>query len=122
MRKKLFSLFRYKLQHRLIGWHYLQTIEPKLSRPTLTISHQKATSLHPADLAEMISDVSQRERSAIFGTLDVDTAAEVLHELEPGVQADIIDDMSKERASDILEPMPPGEAADVLGDLSEAKA
>lgn len=24
--EKLFSLFRYKLQHRLIGWHYLQTI------------------------------------------------------------------------------------------------
>jgi len=93
----------------LIGWHYLQTTKPKLSRPTLTISHQKAASLHPADLAEMIGDVSQRERSAIFGTLDVDTVAEALHELEPGVQADIIDYMSKERASDILERMPPGE-------------
>jgi len=120
--EKIFSLFHYKLQHRLIGWHYLQTIEPKLSRLTLTISRQKVASLHPADLAEMISDVSQREQTAIFGTLDVDTAAEALHELEPGVQANIIDDMSKERASDILERMPPDEAADVLGDLPEAKA
>ncbi len=120
--EKIFSLFRYRLQKRLIGWHYLQTIEPKLSRLTLTISRQKVASLHPADLAEMISDVSQRERTAIFGTLDVDTAAEALHELEPQVQANIIDDMSKERASDILERMPPDEAADVLGDLPEAKA
>jgi magnesium transporter len=120
--EKIFMLFRYKLQRRLIGWHYLQTIEPKLSRLTLTISRQKVASLHPADLAEMISDVSQRDRTAIFGTLDVDTAAEALHELEPQVQADIIDDMSKERASDILERMPPDEAADVLGDLPEAKA
>ena len=120
--EKLFSLFHYKLQQRLIGWHYLQPIEPKLTRLTLTISRQKLPSLHPADLAEIISEVSQKERTAIFGSLDVDTAAEALHELEPRVQADIIDDMTKERASDILERMPPDEAADVLGDLPQAKA
>jgi len=120
--EKLFSLFHYRLQQRLIGWHYLQTIEPKLTRLTLTISRQKVASLHPADLAEIMSEASQRERTAIFGSLDVETAAEALHELEPRVQADIIDDMAKERASDILERMPPDEAADVLGDLPEAKA
>ena len=118
----LFSLFKYKLQHKLIPWNYVQTIEPKVSRLTLTVSGQKVSSMHPADLADIISDVSQKERTAIFGSLDVDTAAEALHELEPRVQADIIDDMSKERASDILERMPPDEAADVLGDLPEAKA
>ncbi len=120
--EKFFSLFNYRLQHKLISWHYVQTIEPKVSRLTLTVSGQKVSNMHPADLAEIISEVSQRERTAIFGSLDVDTAAEALHELEPRVQADIIDDMSKERASDILERMPPDEAADVLGDLPEAKA
>jgi magnesium transporter len=120
--ERFFSLFRYRMPHTLIGWHYLQPVEPKLSRLTLTISRQKASKLHPADLAEIISEVSQKERTAIFGTLDVETAAEALHELEPSVQADIIDDMSKEKASDILEQMPPDEAADVLGDLPESKA
>ena len=120
--EKFLALFKYKLQHKLISWTYVQTVEPKLTRLTLTVSRQKVSSLHPADLAEIISEVSQKERTAIFGSLDVDTAAEALHELEPGVQADIIDDMSKERASDILERMPPDEAADVLGDLPEAKA
>jgi magnesium transporter len=120
--EKLFTLFHSKLQHKLISWRYVQTIEPKLTRLTLTVSRQKVAHLHPADLAEIISEVSQKERTALFGSLDVATAAEALHELEPGVQADIIDDMSKERASDILEAMPPDEAADVLGDLPEAKA
>ncbi len=120
--EKFLSFFKYKLQRKLISWHYVQTIEPKLARLTLTVSGQKVSSMHPADLAEIISEVSQRERTAIFGSLDVDTAAEALHELEPRVQADIIEDMSKDRASDILERMPPDEAADVLGDLPEAKA
>jgi len=120
--EKFLSLFKYKLQNKLISWHYVQTIEPKVARLTLKITNQKVSSMHPADLAEIISEVSQKERTAIFGSIDVETAAEALHELEPRVQADIIDDMSKERASDILERMPPDEAADVLGDLPEAKA
>jgi len=120
--ERFLAMFRYRLPNTLIGWHYLQPVEPKLSKLTLTISRQKASKLHPADLAEIISEVSQKERTAIFGTLDVETAAEALHELEPSVQADIIDDMSKEKASDILEQMPPDEVADVLGDLPENKA
>ncbi len=120
--EKMLSLFNYKLQLKLSPWHYVQTIEPKLTRLTLTVSRQKISHIHPADLAEIITEVSQKERTALFGSLDVDTAAEALHELEPRVQVNIIDDMSKERASDILERMPPDEAADVLGDLPEAKA
>jgi CBS domain-containing protein/sporulation protein YlmC with PRC-barrel domain len=120
--EQLFSLFRYRLPNVLIGWHYLQPVEPKLTRLTLTVSRQKVAQMHPADLAELISEVSQKDRTALFGSLDVETAAEALHELEPSVQADIIEDMSKEKASDILEQMPPDEAADVLGDLPEAKA
>ena len=120
--ERFFSWFNYKLQNKLISWHYVQTIEPKVARLTLKITNQKVSSMHPADLAEIISEVSQKERTAIFGSIDVETAAEALHELEPSVQVDIIDDMSKERASDILERMPPDEAADVLGDLPEAKA
>jgi magnesium transporter len=120
--EKLFSLFKYRLQHKLIAWHYVQTIEPRVSRLTLTVSRKKVSRMHPADLAGIISEVSQKERTAIFGSLDVETAAEALHELEPSVQVDIIDEMSKERASDILERMPPDEAADVLGDMPEEKA
>ena len=120
--EKFLSLFRYRLQHKLIGWNYLQTVEPRLSKLTLTISGSKVAKLHPADLAEIISEVSQKERTAIFGSLDVETAAEALHELEPQVQADILEDMTNEKASDILEQMPPDEAADVLGDLPEARA
>ena len=55
-------------------------------------------------------------------SLDIETAAETIHELEPSVQADIIAHMDEEQAADILEAMPPDEAADLVADLSEDKA
>ena len=73
--------------------------------------------LHPADIADILSQVSGTERTGIFRKLDVETAAETLHELEPEIQAEILEDLPEQRASEILEQMPADEAADVLGDL-----
>jgi len=119
--ERFLSLFRYRLPNTLIGWHYLQPVEPKLSRLTLTISRQKASKLHPADLAEIISEVSQKERTVIFGTLDVETAPRPCMSWNPACRRHHRRHV-KEKASDILEQMPPDEAADVLGDLPENKA
>jgi len=78
--------------------------------------------LHPADLAEIISQVSHKEGATFFKGLDVETAAEALSELQPDVQAAIITGMETEKAADIIEEMPPDEAADVLSDLPMDKA
>ncbi|MGC8863611.1 MAG: magnesium transporter, partial [Armatimonadota bacterium] len=50
--------------------------------------------------------------------LGVETAAEVLVEADPQVQASIVENLNDELAADILEEMQPDEAADVLGDIS----
>ena len=78
--------------------------------------------LHPADIADIISQVSHKEGASFFKGLDVETAAEALSELKPDVQAAIITGMDTEKAADIIEEMPPDEAADVLSDLPVDKA
>jgi Mg2+ transporter MgtE len=78
--------------------------------------------LHPADIAEIISQVSHKEGATLFENLDVDVAAEALSELEPETQVDIISGMDTDKAADIIEEMPPDEAADVLSDLPADKA
>jgi Mg2+ transporter MgtE len=78
--------------------------------------------LHPADIAEIISQVSRKEGASFFKELDVETAAEALSELEPDVQAAIITGMDTNSAADIIEEMPPDDAADVLSDLPVDKA
>lgn len=112
----------YPLKHNLIGWNFIQPIEPRLTRLTLIIPRKSVATLHPADIAHIISQVSMKDRAVLFDSLDLDTAAEALPELEPEVQTSIINEMDKEQASDIIEKMAPDDAADILGDLSPEKA
>lgn len=107
---------------RLIPWDSLQPLTTKLDRLETRMPHEKLARLHPADLAEIISQVPQPERGGIFRKLDVETAAETLHELEPEVQADLMEELPAPQATEILEQMPADEAADVLGDLPGEQA
>ncbi len=113
----LMKLFRKHLPYNLISWNYIQPLESKLTKISLTVPRQMVSELHPADIAEIISQVSHKEGATFFKGLDVETAAEALSELQPDVQAAIITGMDAEKAADIIEEMPPDEAADVLSDL-----
>jgi magnesium transporter len=113
----LMKLFKKHLPYNLISWNYIQPLEPKLTKISLTVPRQMVSELHPADIAEIISQVSHKEGALFFKGLDVETAAEALSELQPDVQAAIITGMDTDKAADIIEEMPPDEAADVLSDL-----
>ncbi len=117
-----FETIRHPLRHQLISWQFLQPLENKLDRLTLSVSREAVSDLHPADLAQIMSDLAPEERQEFFQKLDTETAAEALHELEPEIQADLITEMDKEQAADIIEQMPPDEAADVIADLPTEKA
>ena len=105
------------LPARLIPWDSMQPLHPQLDRLETTLPQEKLRRLHPADIADILSQVSGTERTDIFQKLDVETAAETLHELEPEMQAEIIEDLPETHASEILEQMPADEAADVLGEI-----
>lgn len=118
----LMKLFKKRLPYNLISWNYIQPLEPKLTTISLTVPQKMVSELHPADIAEIISQVSRKEGATFLGDLDVGVAAETLSELKPKTQVDIISGMDVNKAADIIEMMPPDEAADVLGDLPADKA
>lgn len=114
-------LFSYNLPNQFISWKYVQLLSGsdllQLSVPQKRLSH-----LHPADLADIIEDLSGRDRSAIFHALDTETAAEALEEIDPKIQKALIETVPVEKASDIVEEMSPSDAADLLADLPEERA
>jgi magnesium transporter len=118
----LWRLFKKHLPYNLISWNYMQPLEPKLTTLSLTVPRQMLSELHPADIADIISQVSHKEGATFFEDLDVDVAAEALSELQPEIQVDIITGMDTDKAADIIEEMPPDEAADILSDLPVDKA
>jgi CBS domain-containing protein/sporulation protein YlmC with PRC-barrel domain len=88
----------------------------------LKVPGEKITELHPADLAEILSDLSRPDGSKLLEKLDVKTLAETLEEVEPDFQASLIEQMSNERVADVLEEMAPDEAADLLAELPEDRS
>ncbi|TMD58939.1 MAG: magnesium transporter [Chloroflexi bacterium] len=101
----------------IIPWHLVEPIAAGPAAVRLTIPHQKLALLHPADIADIVEEMTADERRTVFEQLDVETAAEALAEVEPEMQASVLADLPEERAADILEEMGPDEAADVLQDL-----
>ncbi len=104
-----------------ISWDHVELLsgdEPL----RLKVPGEKITELHPADLAEIVSDLSRQEGSKFLGSLDVKTVADTLEEVEPEFQASLIQEMPDERLADVLEEMAPDEAADLLAQLPEERS
>jgi CBS domain-containing protein len=112
------GLFRKEMPEQLIGWDHVQGLAGgKIAVPSKTI-----TDLHPADVAQIISQVQTDKRTALFSTLSDKTAAEALHELEPLLGAVLVSALDTKKALGILDRMPVDEAADIIGDLPVEKA
>src|SRR3989441_8972537 len=110
-----------RLPRGIIPWHLVETLEATGAPVRLTVPHGKLALLHPADIADIVEEMTADERIAVFQQLDLETAAETMAEVEPEMQAAIVSDLPEERAADILEEMDPDEAADLLQDLPEER-
>jgi sporulation protein YlmC with PRC-barrel domain len=106
-----------------IRWEHCSIIEADPQRRLrLNVSNAILERMHPADLADIVEDLSPDDREAIFETIDSEVAAEALSEVEPEIQASILESLETEKAADIVEEMAPNEAADVLAELEEKKS
>jgi len=88
----------------------------------LRVPSNRIAELHPADLAEIFSDLTRAETNRILDSLDAETVAEALEEVEPEFQASLVETMSTERVVDVLEWMSPDEAADLLAELPQDRS
>lgn len=120
----LCRLLGHPLRSNLIAWDDVQTLER--SQPDgairLKVSHDKIARLHPADIADIVEQLSPQKGAEVIESLDTETAADTIAEAEPEVQVQIMQQLDNETATDILEEMEPDEAADVLGELPEERS
>ena len=102
----------------LLPWRYVQPLPSELDRfkgsVKLTISREKIADIHPADLADILAELSGEERMAVFETLDTETAADTLEEAEPRVQRDLVAALRRDRLVELFQTMTPAQIADIL--------
>jgi magnesium transporter len=80
---------------------------------------------HPADLAEVFSNLPDREKRSVFDTLferNSRLAMEALSELEPEVRVPLLVEHPAEELSRVLQELPPDDAAALIADLPEVLA
>jgi Mg/Co/Ni transporter MgtE len=115
--------FQERIPPHSIRWEFCNMLEADPQRRVrLNISNKLLVDMHPADLADIVEHLGHEDRAAVFDSVDAETAAEVLSEVDPDMQAAIIESMEADKAADILEEMDPSEAAGVLSELEEEQS
>ena len=77
--------------------------------------------VHPADIAEILSEIDIDEATYIIKLLDSEKTSEALMELEEGVRERILDGLSPKEIAEELEEMDTDDAADIISELSEER-
>ncbi len=106
------------LPTKTIPWEFVSLIEPDPARRVkLKISYNRLAELHPADIADILEELSRDEQRSVIESLDDETAAEAVSEIPTRMQVALLNSLSADKAADIVEEMAPDEAADVLQEL-----
>jgi magnesium transporter len=119
--EKVTSRFGRRMTSTPIRWDDVELL-PGDQPLRLKVPSDKIADLHPADLAEILSDLSRSESSKFLESLDIETVADALEEVEPDFQASLVEAMPDQKVADLLEEMAPDEAADLLAELPEGRS
>lgn len=112
-----------RMPTRAIPWEFVNLVEADpMRRVKLRVSHQKLAHLHPADLADILEDLSTEERQSIIASLDEQTAADVLSELDERLRLQVVEKLDSDKVADIVHEMQPDQAADLLAELEPEKS
>lgn len=108
-------------QSQFIDWNDVSLVKGSVGSLQLKTSHEKLKKLHPADVANLIENLTVHESTTLVQSFDKETAAEVLTEVEPKYKDTLLEHINPKNLANILEEMPTDEATDVIRDLSEHK-
>ncbi|SII44413.1 MgtE integral membrane protein [Mycobacteroides abscessus subsp. abscessus] len=117
-----FSAFRRRGETMQISWS-------DADHPADSAHDQEATQLiaayqdtKPADLADVLFEMTPERRLQVARALDDERLADVIEELPDETQVELLSALDTERAVTVLEEMEPDDAADLLGELTDEQA
>jgi CBS domain-containing protein len=115
------SRLHMRLPDNVISWDAVELLRhDQFMR--LRVPADSIAELHPADVAEIISDLNKLETSQFLDAMGVEQIADTLEQVETEFQAELVESMTDEKVADVLEEMEPDEAADLLAELPQERS
>ncbi len=103
----------------LIDWEEIDLVPGHSQDVKLKVPYSHLRRQHPAEIAEIIGQLSPSAGAQALESMDDETAAQALAELAPEHATAVLNAMDEEEAADILEEMDADDAADLLGELDD---
>lgn len=125
----------YLKNENLISWKFIQplSINPVSMTIKIDVPQQQLSGIPAADLGEIFLDLSSKQQTALFKSLDLNTKSKIfvnidfksqkflIEELDDKATAELLNAVPSDEATDFLEKLPKSDAEDILV-LMESKA
>jgi len=110
----------------MISWMYVQRLPEHIDtfkgQVKLNVLKENISEIHPVDLADILEELENNQRMAVFNELEPEHASNTLEEIEPRVQRELILAMGKRHAAKLINARSPAQAAAILAALPTADA
>ena len=117
--KFIYKVMNKDYDDKVLMWDDVESLEMVNKNLQISVPYKKLSTLHPADLADILEKLDAGHRKQIIESLDEDLAADTLEEIEPEYRGSILKDLSEAKAAEVLENMPNDEIADILDELND---
>nr|WP_281167663.1 CBS domain-containing protein [Uliginosibacterium gangwonense] len=110
----------------MLSWTYIQPLPESIGsfkgNVKLKVLKENLADIHPVDLADILEELDQPQRVAVFEQLDNEHASDTLEEVEPRVQRELISSIKIEKAVELIKQMTAAQAADIINILPTDEA
>ena len=104
---------------KVVDWSGIQSFGRPGEPARLSKENKGLHKLRPAELADLIEDLGQRERQLLIEMLDPEVAADAMEEMESDDLDELLRAAPVDLAADLLTRMEPDEAVDALRELPD---
>lgn len=104
---------------KVVDWSGIQSFGRPGEPARLSKENKGLHKLRPAELADLIEDLGQRERQLLIEMLDPEVAADAMEEMDSDDLDELLRAAPVDLAADLLTRMEPDEAVDALRELPE---
>lgn len=118
--KKIINYIFKKSVDTVIKWEDMESVEFTENNLSISIPHQKISTMHPADIASILEDLNDNDRKRLFESFNDDLASEILEEMEDNnIRVDLIKNLSDSKIISILDYISNYELADILEEMDD---